>query len=468
MPIRRALIVTSLALCAQAHASPLGDPAVQRAVFGGSTAAHATSLQLNPAALALGNDGWYVHASASTTLDRVHVQRRVVDPDTGALSDGDSLTSLLWSPGGSLGFYKVGGRLSAGFQIALPSGEEFVEGKDVLGYHSHGGSHREFAWLVAGGAYRWRGFAFGASLRLVETRLHLAFDRDTALERGDVSTTGFENPDAREHYDVVVDTGALPSGANTIAVAFGAVAELADGWWLGLSYHVPQGLFSGLTATGTVDVDRAPADNAAEPQISGEASVQFTMPWRLHLGIRGRILDGLDVVGEARWDRTSDLDQYDVRLYGLDLADAGVPEIYPRPRGLRDQLAIQGGVEQVDTGGRWLVGARIGVERGATRPSQMSALQVYPTALTLDAAAQLRLDAAWTLQLGYGLAWSPTRDTARGAYDPLDRLACIDAGFDIDDPACASTRAGYGLPTASGTYGRLDNVLWLGVRWVRP
>jgi len=460
--------VTLVALAAPADASPLGDPAVQRAVFAGSTTAHATSLTLNPAALALGADGWYVHGSASTTLGRVHVDRRVVDPDTGALSAGPSRTALSWSPGGSFGFYKVGGLLSAGAQIALPSGESFVEGGDELGYHSRGGGHREFSWLVLGGAYRWRGFAFGASLRVVETRLRLRFDRDTALERGEVDGVGFEHPDARERYDVDVGTGWLPSYTNTIAVTFGGVARVADGWWLGVAYHVPQGLFSGLTASGTVDVTRAPSDLAADDTITGEASVGFTMPWRLRVGTRGRILPGLDLVGEARWDRTSDLDAYDVRLYGLDLADAGVPEVYPRPRGLRDQLALQAGVEQVDTGGPWLFGARIGVERGATEDARLSPLQVYPTALTVDVGVQARLSASWTAQLGYGLAWAPTADSGRGAYDPIDRLDCIDAGFDIDDPACAQTRAGYALPTASGSYGRLDNVAWLSVKWAKP
>lgn len=477
MPIRRGLVswITLGALAAPGHASPLGDPAVQRAVFAGSTAAHPTSLTLNPAALALGVEGFYLHVSGSSTFDRVHVRRRVVDPDTGDLSDGAARSAMLWSPGGSFGFYKVGGRLSVGLQVALPSGESFLEGGDDLGYHSRGGGHREYSLFVIGGAYRWRGLAFGATLRVVETRLRLRFDRDTALERGDVDGTqcgggpcGFENPAARERYDVDVTTGWLPSSSNTVAVTFGGVAEVAADWWVGLAYHVPQGLFSGITATGTVDVERAPADLAAEPELRGEASVGFRMPWRLQLGTRGRILEGLDAVGEARWDRTSDLDAYDVRLYGLELEDAGVPEIYPRPRGLRDHLAIQAGVEQVDTGGRWRFGARLGLERGATKPSRLSPLQVYPTALDVDLGAQLRLDAAWTVQLGAGLAWSPTRDSGRGAYDPLDRLDCIDAGFDIDDPACAATRAGYALPTASGTYGRVGSVAWLSLKWQKP
>lgn len=440
---------------------------MQRAVFTGTTSAHPTSLLVNPSALALGLDGWYVHAGGSGAVERLRVRRRIVDPDSGALLSGPQNTSTMLSPGFNVGFYKVGARISAGLQIGLPIAEDFHEGKDNWGYHTRGGVHREYA-AVFGGAYRWRGLAFGTSLFWVRSGLRLAFDRDTALERGAVDGVGFENPDAREHYIVRVGTGWLPSAANTIAVMFGAVVKVTEGWTVGASYHVPQGLFSGLTATGDVQVTRAPNDGAAEETITGEATVRFRLPWRLRVGVRGRLAENLDIVAETRWERTSDFAAYDLRMYGLELSDAEVPEIYPRPRGLRDQLALQAGVEQVDTGGRALLGGRIGVERGYTADARLSPLNARPFALTADAGVQLRLDPSWTLQLGGGVAWSPTTDSGRGDYDPIQRLDCIDAGFDIDHPACETVRRGYGLPTASGVYQRVGGVAWVGLKWARP
>jgi hypothetical protein len=474
--VRRSLAFLVLALLLRsrtAAASPFGDPAVERGVFAGSTVAHPWSLLLNPASLAF-STGSHVHVSGSTTLDRVTIDRRTIDPATEDLADGPSASAKTWGPGGSLGAYTVSasGRFAAGFQFALPSPEEMIDGGDALAYHARGGRHRELVW-AAGGAYRWRGFAFGASAQLVWSELTLRFARDTALEagRGDViegtgcdgGPCGLENPLAREDYRIDTRSTRLPSARNTVAATIGMVARLAEGWWLGVAYHSPPGLFSSIETTGTVEVTRAPRDGG--DTVQGEAVVRLNLPQRLRIGVRGRITERLDLVAEARWEQLSSLRNYDVRLLGLALEDAGVPELHVRPRGLRDQLAAQVGVEQVDTGQRFVLGARLGGERGATADDRLSALNAYPAALTADVGVQVRLAPSWILQLGYGVGWSPPADTGRGAYDPIDRLDCIDSGFDVDDPACLAVRDGYAQPTASGSYGRVDNVFRVSLRW---
>ena len=458
---------------AAASASPFGDPAIERGVFGGSTMAHPWSLLINPATLAL-TTGSHLSLTGATTLDRVTVERRTVDPATEDLAAGESVAATTWSPSGAFGGYTVSssGRFAAGFHAALPAPEEMIDAGDVLAYHARGGRHRQIVW-AAGGAYRWRGFAFGASVQLVWSELTLQFSRDTALEngRGDVTggtgcdgaPCGLENPAAREDYRIDTRSTRLPSARNTVAATIGMVARLADGWWLGLAYHSPPGLFSSLETTGKVDVARAPRDGGGN--VEGEATVRFNLPQRIRAGVRGRITEELDLVTEVRWEQLSSFQQYDVRMYGLELEDAGVPEIVPRPRGMRDQIAVQAGVEQVDTGQRFVLGGRLGGERGAVGDSKLSPLNAYPAAITADLGVQVRIAPSWILQLGYGLRWAPDSDTGRGEYDPLDRLDCIDNGYDIDTDACRAVREGYALPTASGTYGRLDNVFRINLRW---
>jgi long-subunit fatty acid transport protein len=417
------------------------------------------SLTLNPASLGAGS-GTHVFVSSSSTLDHVTIDRREVDPDSGALSDGASTSSTIWSPGAAIGAYGVWSRFAVGAQVRLPSAEEMIDGGDVTAYHSMGGAHRQLG-LQIGGAYRWRRVTFGASLTFTNDKLALRFARDTALESGEIGDTpgcdggpcGFENPAAREVYRV--DTSSGYHLGNTSATA-GLLVQLTDAWWVGASYSIPQGVLSAVGTSGTVEVERAPRDGGGT--VTGGASVRFNLPQWLRVGARGRVLRGLDVVIEGRWDRLSSFSQYDVRMYGLDLASAGVPEVYPRTRGLQDELALQAGVEQPDVGQRWVLGARLGAERGATSPGHLSPQQVYPSALTADLAVQLRIAPAWTVQLGYGVAWAPRRDTGRGANDPLDRIRCIESGYDLDTSACQATRAGYALPTASGVYGRIDNV----------
>ncbi|MCA9677772.1 MAG: hypothetical protein KC464_22300, partial [Myxococcales bacterium] len=456
-----------------------GDPVLDRAVFLGATSGQPAALRINPAAMTLGPEGTHVFVLGTGALDTLRVDRRTVDPDTGALVGGPSVSTTIFDPmtslGGAIGIYRVGQKFAAGVQCALPGGDVFPAEEGDLAYHSLGGSHRELALCALGGSYRpSRAIAIGASYQLVQTRLHLRFARDTALEAGrdpDRGITsdcagapcGFENPAATETYTIDATTATLPSFESSEFIV-GGVLRVADGWWLGVAYQLPLGLFlDPVQLTGTVDVTRAPRDGG--DTISGEVTVKFLYPDRLRAGIRGRVTDNLEVVGEARWENLSRMSGYDLRLYGLELTDAGVPEWYVRPRGLHDRFVVQAGVEQVDLGQRVTLGGRLGVQRGVTSDERVSPLTAYPLEVTFDAGAQLRLGHAWVLQAGYGLGLAPSVDTGRGAYDPLDRLACIDSGYDFDTDACAAVRAGYALPTASGVYARTSHAFWMGVRY---
>jgi long-subunit fatty acid transport protein len=457
-----------------AMASPLGDPAIERAVFGGATQPGPQAMVVNPATLGLAT-GTHLHAGGSASLDRVSIDRRVVDPASGALADGPSARATLWSPGAAVGLYTVNssGTFAAGLQARLPTSEAMIEdAAGVLAYHSMGGHHRELVPFVIGGAYRWRGLAVGASVQLVQNRVALRFARDTALEAGrdeviggtacDGGPCGFEHPAARELYAIDARTTWLPSAGNTVAATFGVVARLAPGWWIGAAYHAPPGVFSTVETTGHATVTRAPRDGGGA--LEGEATVRFSLPQRIRLGLRGRATDTLEVIAEARWEQLSTFRRYDVRLHGLELADAGIPELMVRPRGLRDQISVQAGLEQIDLGQRLVAGARLGFERGATARTRLSPLQVDPDGVTADLGLQLRIAPAWTVQLGYGLRWAPAAATGRGAYDPIARLDCIESGHNIDSPVCRQVREGYGLPTAAGTYRRIDNVARLGLQ----
>jgi hypothetical protein len=259
-------------------------------------------------------------------------------------------------------------------------------------------------------------------------------------------------------------TSRLPKAGTTFAATFGAVMQVAPDWYVGFAYYAPPGLYSQIKAFGTARVTRASRDGGEE--VEGGVRVAFTLPQRFRLGMRGRVVPWLDVVAEARWEETSTMNQYDVRLYGPGVE--GLPEVIERPRGFRDQLAFEAGVEQVDIGQRFVLGGRIGLERGAVGDSRLSAFNPYPFAGIADAGAQIRIAPQFVLQLGYGISWSRTGDTGGGAYDPLAVIDCVDSGHDIDDPACSKVRDGYGLPTASGTYGRVAQVFRASLRWAFP
>src|SRR5689334_12762749 len=58
--------------------------------------------------------------------------------------------------------------------------------------------------------------------------------------------------------------------------------------------------------------------------------------------------------------------------------------------------------------------------------------------LSIDVGGQLRLG-AWVMQLSYGLALSPSVAVRDSAYDPRDRLDCLDT-LDYTSQACEATR----------------------------
>ena len=95
-----------------------------------------------------------------------------------------------------------------------------------------------------------------------------------------------------------------------------------------------------------------------------------------------------------------------------------------------------------------------------------SPVTIAPAKLSIDVGAQLRLG-AWVMQLSYGLALSPTVSVENSAYDPRDRLDCLDT-LDYTSRACEATRNGYAIPTAAGEYSRIDHAFRLGFRYAIP
>ncbi len=467
-------LAAALPLPASPVAASPGDAPWDGAVFAGPTAPHPANVAANPAALLLTTPGTHFFVGGVGRLEQLVVERRTVD-ESGATGPGPTARGTTTGAGGHVGALRAwpGGVIA--FLATLPPPVETLAGEDALAYHTRGSRSRAFDLATVAAGYRVTSrISLGLAGSYGTRSTVLRFARDTALEAGrdpDRGTAsdcggarcGLEHPAASELW--TIDVGSDPTSLDNLSLSGGVLVRLPGEVLFGLTYQRPWRL-GRIERTGTARVVAAPRDGGAV--LTGETTVYDRVPEIVRLGARSRPLERWDLVGELRWRRLGTATRDDVRTYGGDLAAGGVPDLYPRPRGLRDAVALEVGLEQVELGQVTRLGARLGVDTGAVGAERMSARAPWGRHLSANVGLQVRLAARWVFQLGYGVEYQGDVVVSPGAFDPIDRLDCEDGGHDLELPACATVRAGYGAPTAAGTYGRITHAGRLTLRLELP
>ena len=473
-------LASQLVGVAGASASPRTDPTSGRAVFTGATSTHATSLYLNPATLGL-ETGLRVYLAGTLTVDQEHIDRQLED-SSGALADGRSISDLRAHGGGELLVsWLPSERIAVGMGIRSAPAEGFWSGGGAA-FHSLGGDQRDYDFTFAGTFRVSSRFYFGTALSLsssllpdlisdplhVRSALRVSFARDTAIATGTPglmsscgeAACGVGNPEATERYQLDVSPSTLLS-----SLILGFVVRLGTETYLGLSYHTPPGFSVQSSLDGTVTMTQAPRDGGLT--LRGDASIDISYPASVEAAVSTPLPRETTLVAGLRWEDTSRLAVYDVRMHGSQLAARGVPEWIRRARGLRDSVAMWAGVEQRERE-TWRLGGRLGFERGAVAHEHLSPSNNSPSSLTLDLGAQWRTRGSrWAVQLGYGLAYFLPASVTDSAYSVRNQIDCVDSGYDYASRACRATRSGYGIETAAGDYARLQHAFRLGLRYER-
>jgi hypothetical protein len=455
----------------RADASPGEDDLIDGAVFAGATAPHPGNVTGNPAALLRLTPGVHLFVHGSLRVDKVGIDRRTIDPDTGAAGPGPTVDDSVLSGGGVGGFALAQTNRLVALSFAWRPDERTI-GRDATAFHSRGDLARRIDWLTIAGGFRLTGKLYlGLSGTLADRRQRLLFARDTALEAGvdpargvgsdcGGAPCGFEHPAAREEWVIDVEPRTILSTDNLVYTV-GVMLEARKDLWIGIATERPWQL-GALTMAGAAQVTAAPRDGGAVRRGQADVSVRLPVVWRL--GVRGRVLHGWDAIGEVRLRQLERTGVYDVHTLGGDLQAGAVPEWYPRRRGLIDALAAWGGLEQVDDGRVARVGAWLGADSGAADPTTMSATSPWGAELAGAFGLQLRLRGQWVLQLGAQARYQVPTTSGPSAFDPRARLECAASGYDRDLPACEVVREGYGLPTAAGDYRRWSGLASVGLR----
>jgi len=473
MATRRILTLALWCVAASAQASPRSDPTAGRAVFTGATTHHATSIVLNPAALGLGQfDELYV--SLTSVIDQLHIDLAAYD-SADLHAPAARVRDIEPSAGASISFvYHFAGNLTLGFEARRLAPETYPSGYEALRYYALGDGERAWLGSVGGSLKLTNDLYVGAGVSHQNTFLRMRYARDTALDRGlgaggvtsdcGGAPCGLGNPLADERYTIDVQSATLST--SNLRVNIGAIYQLSRDMWLALSYHTPPGLSVQSALTGHIDIERAPRDQTDDNgPIRGQSVVEIQFPASADGEFRMRLPSGLDLHVGGRWEDLSRLSAFDFRAYGSTIPRNGIPEWTQRPRSMRDSFAAWAGVEQLDTGGRWTLGGRIGAETSAVSETRTSPLTIAPFSATLDVGAQLRLSRNVSVQGSYGVQYFPTVHAETSKFDPQARIDCIAQQLDYTTSACDAVRNGYALPSAAGSYERIQHALRIGLRY---
>jgi long-subunit fatty acid transport protein len=436
-----------------------------RGVFTGAATPGASSLELDPAALALDSHQELV-LSGMLLADHYKIHRQLLDLDTGALSQGPSVIADELGPGGSVEWVKPLHDVTFAMAVHSTPVELFPSNQNALQYHTLGVNERiTYAFTIGGGVKLFDELMFGLSLTAQRRQLHLRYARDTALANGkgpggvtsdcNGSPCGVENPYTAEIYDVQVQSQLLSTDA--LVANIGLLWLINPMTFLALSYHSPPGLAIQNTLTGDMTVTRSPRDGGLV--LHGASTVNLSEPASVDSEFRARLPSQLDLHIGFRWEDLSRLSAYDVRGYGSTFFTYNIPEWTERPRGFHDPFAFWAGVDQVDKGETLRLGARLGFETSSVDDDHTSPNAIDPTSFTLDGGAQVRFSENWVLQATYGMQYYPSVSVTRSAFDPRAQIECVASGYDYQTTACEQVRLGYGIPTAAGDYHRYEQAI---------
>jgi long-subunit fatty acid transport protein len=456
-----------LATTAPAWASPLIDPTVGGMVFTGPTSAHVSAIYWNPAATGLVR-GFHVYFSGQLHADPYEIDRAAIDTRDGEPSETPSATrktfepvrDTLVTPGAFAGFtWDAGGdTLAVGVGVYLPFVDVQPGGHDALRYHSEGG-HISSTYITAALSYRLDSdWIVGAALSGVYSSATLHFAFDQALELcATPHACDVENPDETSDFYVHAATGTKPD----IAFSGGLLWKARDDLWLALSYHSPPG-FARVSLPGTATV--APSAASGRTGVAhGDAEINYSLPHIVQVGARWDMVPGKwQLLGSVRWLVLSAVDQFDLRLAGPELRDAGVREWVLRYRGLEDAVQLETGLETpAGLATRW--GARLRFDTGGTDEKHVAPEQIAGPTFDLSAGVQRVIYGGWSFTFAISTGLMLPRHVGTSAYSPSAQTDCVASGYDLDD--CQSARVGSGIPTAAGDYQRYNFATMLGLSW---
>jgi long-subunit fatty acid transport protein len=482
------VVLTLLALCRTAAASPIDDPFVGGMSFSGPTAGDLGAIYWNPAALGLMR-GFQVMVAGTARWSSIGVSRAPIMQasgapggsfPTGSATATDLRQPFQWPPGP--GAYVALGYGSDRFTLAVATYMPYLEkitfptsatGNEPTRYQVLSMDLRNLALVPALAIRFGNDLRVGLSAGFLFSTGSLSFAEDTALDGGKAGLVAdcgggqpcnAENPAAAARYNI--NSGQGLGGASFSYTLGGGLYYRHRSIEVGLSY---QSRPIGSQVTGV----EVAADNTTvtlPPRLGGGVvtcpggqsnrcvfgDITYRLPDVFIGGVTWHLRPGLELDVMARWLWTHLHDKIDVRLVGPTLEATGLPEHIVLYRGFHDTVDTRARIAYWWRE-RLRIGAELRVENGAVdgnavNASAVDAFQVEPVIL-----AELRLGRRFWLGAGYGITIMPSVSVTNSIFDPTAATTCASPTVNgsLANPACQARNNGTARPTANGTYTNL-------------
>lgn len=461
---------TALLVAATASAQAIVAPRVGGMIFSGPAEPHVAALYWNPAAIGPLR-GFRAYLDGALRIDTGTLTRDAIDTATGepatagtpnarrrafaAAETHDFAPDLF----GGLTWDLQSKRVVAGIAAYAPYAEFLHAGADWPGRYYRTRLDWYHAYLTPAVAFRLRDdLFFGLSLSFVFSHLSLAFERDTALDLPSAAAAEHESDALRESLAINVDAG------PQFTFGLGWLWRPTSQFDFGIAWLRPP---LGGSSTGLVRGEgEATAGGPVHEEglIEGRASASWKLPDVVMMGVDWRPLERWQFGLWGRWSNWSVQEDLTVGLSSraFDEATPPVPGTIVFWRGLHDTFALAGTAAR-RFGERFRAIGSVMLETAAVAESSVNPAAVDGPKLDAFLAGEIEVMPSLKVHLGYGATVMRDRELSNSDFDPAAAAACVDSGYDVDNPGCAVQTAGRALPSAQGTYRRVAHRVGVGV-----
>lgn len=460
----------AIVVVASAQGQALVTPRVGGMTLSGPAESNVTSIFWNPAAMGPLR-GFRAYFGGQLRFDQGTVERAAIDTATGqpataatpaaqtqAFPKADTLdvapdlfTGVTWDLQSK--------RVVAGLAVYAPYVEHLSESATWPGHYYRTSLDWYHLYATPAVSFRIRDDLFlGLSLSFVWSFLSLGFDRDTALEKESNSGSTFESADLSESLAVNVSSG------PDFTFGIGWLWRPTKRFDFGIVWLRPP---LGESRAGEV---RAEGDATAggpvhpEGQLVGRATAVWRLPDQVIMGVSARPYARWQYGIFGRWSNWSVHQDLKLRLSSRPFAEAdpAVPPSITFSRGFHDTFALQGSVGYSLTEALRVFSSVL-LESAALAETSVNPAAVDGPKLDAVLGAELKITPNISLHAGYAALIMRNRELGASDFDPQAAVACVESGYDVDNPGCGLLAEGRALPTAQATYKRIVHRIGIGL-----